>query len=99
MNLVAHATLGDDGKARVILVNKSLTEPISLTLQTARYRTAGVARLVAPSPSAKEGVTFAGASVAPDGSWPAQPVPRRPLPGGQLTLDLPAASAAVVTLE
>jgi hypothetical protein len=99
MNLVAHATLGDDGKARVILVNKSLTEPISLTLQTARYRTAGVARLMAPSPSAKEGMTFAGASVAPDGSWPTQPVPHRPLTSGQLLLDLPAASAAVLTLE
>ncbi|MEY4775762.1 MAG: hypothetical protein RL759_275, partial [Verrucomicrobiota bacterium] len=64
-NLVAHATLDDSGKVRVVLVNKDLTQEVVATVQVgARFRAGSVQRLTAPQASSKDGVTYANTAVA-----------------------------------
>ena len=97
-NMTAHATIGTDGKLRVVLTNKDLAREIIAHVSTGRTQ-GTIARLLAPSIDAKTGVTFAGAATANDGKWSAiktEPVAGN---GSDLTVRLPAGSAAVVTLE
>lgn len=98
VNVTAHATLGADGKLRVLLTNKDLTKDVTAHLATGR--TQGViARLLAPSAEAKTGITFAGAATDAAGLWTAkltEPVTGQP---NDVAVNLPAGSAAVVTLE
>ena len=58
-----------------------------------------IQRLSAPAVDAQAGVSFAGASVGADGRW--SPTNSEPLTssGAGPTVTLPAASAAVVTLD
>jgi hypothetical protein len=97
-NVVAHATLGADGKLRVLLTNKDLAQAVVVHLATGRSK-GNVVRLSAASPDAKTGITFAGATTAADGKWTAKP--GEPVAGSaaDLTVALPAGSAAVVTLD
>jgi hypothetical protein len=95
-NVTAHATLGADGKVRVLLTNKDLTQGIVAHLATGRNR-GTVARLLAPAPDAKSGVTFAGGAVDVTGKWAARTT--EAIAGADLLVTLPAGSAAVVTLD
>jgi hypothetical protein len=102
VNIVAHATLADDGQVRVILVNKDLTGPVVATIQVGSAFRAGSKRwLTAPQPTAKEGVTYAGAAVAADGRWQPGQLTEKELAvrDGQATVALPAASALVLTFK
>ena len=95
-NVTAHATLGADGKVRVLLTNKDLTQGVVAHLATGRNR-GTVARLLAPAPDAKSGVTFAGGAVDVTGKWAARTT--EAIAGADLLVTLPAGSAAVVTLD
>ncbi len=97
-NVTAHATLGADGKVRVLLTNKDLSQDVVADLPT-RRRQGTVARLLPPSADAKADVTYAGGATDADGKW--TPRTREPLRGdGQaIEVRLPAGSAAVVTLD
>lgn len=97
-NVTAHATLGPDGKVRVLLTNKDLDRAVSAHLSTGR-RDGDVRRLLAPTAAAKDGVTFGGAAVDAAGKWTAQTTERITGSGTDLTVTLPAGSAAVVTLD
>lgn len=97
-NMTAHATLGIDGKVHVLLTNKDLTKSIVAHLASGRAK-GSVNRLLAPSADAKTGITFAGASVDADGKWTAKTSELIGGSGTDLTIALPAGSAAVVTLE
>jgi hypothetical protein len=102
VNIVAHATLADDGQVRVILVNKDLTGPVVATIQVGSAFRAGSKRwLTAPQPTAKEGVTYDGAAVAADGRWQPGQLTEKELAvrDGQATVALPAASALVLTFK
>jgi hypothetical protein len=97
-NLTAHATLGADGKVRVLLTNKDLTQGVVAHLSTGRAK-GSVVRLLAPAADAKTGITFAGSSTGADGKWAAKASETITASGADLTVALPAGSAAVVTLD
>ena len=97
-NITAHATLGADGKLRVLLTNKDLTKNVVAHLRTGRTK-GSVMRLLAPAADAKTGITFAGNSVGTDGKWAAKTAETFTGSGADLTVTLPAGSAAVITLD
>jgi hypothetical protein len=97
-NVVAHATLGADGKLRILLTNKDLTKNVVAHLATGRTK-GSVMRLLAPAADAKTGITFAGSSTGTDGKWAADKTESVNGTGADLTVTLPAGSAAVVTLD
>ncbi len=100
-NLVAHATLDDSGKVRVVLVNKDLTQEVVATVQVgARFRAGSVRRLSAPQVTAKDGVTYADTLVSPNGSWkPSLRLEKAvAVHNGRAVVSLPPASALVLTL-
>jgi hypothetical protein len=99
-NVVAHAVLGADGKLRVTLINKDLAKPVAASVDAGTKFTQGQAlRLTAPSASATEGVTFAGAAVNADGTWWPKTPEALNLSAGQTTITLPPASAALLMFE
>jgi len=99
-NVVAHAVQGDDRKLRVVLINKDLKQAVVASIVTgAAHAKANVIRLSAPSATATEGVTLAGSAVAPDGTWTPQAGAPVPCVNGQCAVTLPAASAALLTLD
>ena len=97
-NLTAHATLGADGKVRVFLTNKDLTQGVVAHLATGRTK-GSVMRLLAPAAEAKSGITFAGNATDADGKWAAKASETVSGTGADVTVAVPAGSAAVVTLE
>jgi glycosyl hydrolase family 79 len=62
-------------------------------------RMASVLRLTAPAPGARTGVRLGGQAVAGDGSWRAGHVETLSARGGVLALQVPAASAVLVTVS
>ena len=97
-NVTAHATLGADGKVRILLTNKDLSKGVVANLATGRTQ-GSVVRLLAPSSDAKTGITFAGAAADAAGKWTAKASEPIGGSGNAVTLALPAGSAAVVTLD
>jgi hypothetical protein len=97
-NVTAHATLGADGKIRVLLTNKDLTKSVVARLATGRTQ-GSVTRLLAPTADAKTGITFAGNSAGADGKWVAKTIEIVNGTGADIAVTLPAGSAAVVTVE
>ena len=99
-NVTAHAVLGDDGKLRVAIINKSLTQPVLASIASGSTRMkAEVVRLTAPSVVAKDGVMLAGSAVRADGVWMPQSGEPAARVNGQFELSVPAASAAMLTIE
>jgi hypothetical protein len=99
-NFVAHAVQGDDRKLRIVLINKDLKQTVVASVVTGVPHTkATVMRLSAPSATATEGVTLAGSAVAKDGTWSPQPGAPVPCVNGKCEVTMPAASAALLTLE
>ena len=99
-NVTAHAVLGDDGKLRVVLINKELAQPVAAAIAPgSAWSKAEVIFLTAPTVTARDGVTLAGSAVGGDGTW--KPQPAAPLSGanGNFTVRVPAASAALVTFD
>lgn len=100
INVTAHAVLGDDGKLRVVVINKDLTQPVHASVAPGSPRAkAEVIRLTAPSVTSKDGVTLAGSAVGGDGTWTPQPGEQVPCVNGKFEVSLPAASAALLTTE
>ena len=99
-NVTVHAVLGDDGKLRVVLINKDLAQPVAVSIVPGSTRsTAEVIRLTAPSVNARDGVTLAGSAVSEDGAWtPKTSEPVSPV-NGSFEVRLPEGSAALVTFE
>ena len=99
-NVTAHATLGEDHKIRVVVINKELAQPATATISTDTARTVGtVARLSGNDPSDKEGTSYSGMTVNPDGTLPSPKT--EPINGdkGKFVVTIPACSAAVLTIE
>ena len=99
-NVTAHAVLGNDRKLRVVLINKDLTQPIVASIAPGLPRAkAELIRLTAPSVTSRDGVTLAGCPVREDGTWTPQPGEPMPCKNGKFEVSLPAASAAMLTIE
>ena len=98
--ITAHAVMGDDRKLRVVLINKDLTQSVVASIASGLPgKRAEVIRLSAPSVTSTEGVTLAGSAVAKDGTWTPQPGAPVPCMNGKCEVSLPAASAALLTIE
>lgn len=99
-NFTAHAVMGDDHKLRVVLINKDLKESVKASIKSGTsLNKAEVIRLSAPSITSTEQVTLAGNTVAKDGTWTPQPGEKVPCVNGTFEVSLPAASAALFTVE
>ena len=99
-NIAVHAVMGDDHKLRVVLINKDLANAAAVSIVAdLPIKKAEVIRLTAPSATATDGITLAGSAVADDGTWTLQPGESMPCASGQCKVALPAASAALITIE
>ncbi len=102
-SLSVWATHGADGHVRVVLIDKSLTEPVTaaLRLPAASDGSASIERMLAPSITARGGVTLGGRSYGRETFTgqlaPAVTQPLTRLSDGAYLVTLPAASAALVT--
>jgi hypothetical protein len=97
-NVSAHGVLGGDGRLRVILINKELARPATVTISTTiPYHTANALWLQAPSLGAKMGVTLGASQVAADGGWSPLQTPPVAISGTESTIRMRAGSAVVVT--
>jgi hypothetical protein len=99
-NVVSHATLGTDGKLRVIVINKELDKATKAVVLTDAKKTHGtVTRLSASSPTEQMAVSYGEGTVNKDGTWKLEK--REDIKGtaGRFEITLPACSAAVLTLE
>jgi hypothetical protein len=97
-DLRAYAVRASDKTQRVVVINKDVRDGVELTIAPGRDRVTGAAvtRLAGPGIDATQGITFGGASVDDFGQWtPAHQ--EAPVTGSEIAVDLPAASAVIVT--
>ena len=100
INLTVHAMIGDDHKLRVVLLNKDMVHPVvAVVAPGSACAKAEVIRLTAPSLTSNNGVTLAGSAVDDDGTWTPQPGEPVQAVNGRFEVALPAASAALLTIE
>ena len=100
INVTAHAVLGDDGKLRVVIINKDLTQSVNASVASGLPRAkVEVIRLIAPSVTSKDGVTLAGSAVSRDGTWMPRPGEHVQCVNGRFEVSLPASSAALLAIE
>jgi len=97
-SLRAFAVRGTDDERRIVLVNKDLTQDAHVRITTTGQK-ATILRLAAPSADSKTDVTFAGASVDPNGTWAPRFTESAPLESERLMVELPASSAAVIQIH
>jgi hypothetical protein len=97
----AWATSAPDGHTRVVLINKSLQTEVTVQLQlSSSDGPVAVERLLAPSAGSTSGVTLGGQSFGNSSTTGNLGAPNNQQvspQSGSYTIDLPAASAAVVT--
>ena len=95
VNLTAYAAR-HDGAVWVTVVNRDYRKDATVTIPVPGATAADVRRLTAPAVDAKTGVTFAGATVADDGTFAPAAAEALPVRDGVVTVAVPHASAAVV---
>jgi hypothetical protein len=100
VNFTAYAVSQADGSTNVVLVNKDETTAVETTLTMGADVTAASAqRLLSPSLLALSGTTLGGADVSVDGAWTAGTPEALVVAGKTVTVNLPAASAAIVHVK
>jgi hypothetical protein len=97
------ATRAPDHQLRIVVINKSQTQrkTVAVRLPAGAGRTATVERMLAPSAGAKRGVTLGGRTYGArteTGQLPSAEVAPAPVAKGRVTLSVPRASAALVTV-
>jgi len=99
LNVTAYAVRSDDGSTWLTLVNKEAIRDAQVRAACPGVAMAGALRLSAPSLSSKTGVTLGGSAVGSDGKWaPGAAEPIR-VTAGEMEIDVPAASAAIVKIS
>jgi hypothetical protein len=98
--LRAFAVRAPEGTLRICLINKDFTRGARVRIDPGRsFIVASVMQLAGPAVDATTGVTLGGSSVDDFGEWtPATGEVAHPA-GREITIDVPAASAAVVSLS
>jgi hypothetical protein len=98
--LTAYALRGNDGGIKAVVFNKHQDRSVSLTIDSGqRHGGATALRLSAPGIEAASNVTLGGAQVDASGKWKAEQEQKLERSGNGVTLDLPPASAALVTFR
>jgi hypothetical protein len=99
LNLTAYAVRSDHGEIWLTLVNKEAARDAHVSAACRGIAKADVLRLTAPSLSSKDGVLLGGVPVSSAGKWsPGSYQPLRVM-SGEMEIDVPAASAALVRLR
>lgn len=100
LNLEAYATLKRDKRLCITLINKEAARDTSIVIErTLPFQRGSLLRLSAPSLESSSGVSFGGAAVQSSGTWSADSRQKIQVSGGKVLVHLPAASAAVLTME
>ncbi len=95
----AYALRNEKGELKVAVFNKNLDRRIRLTINNGQsVQQAKILRLHAPRIDDTTDVTFGGAPVGANGAWSPARDETLPAQGGSSTVELPAASAALLTL-
>src|SRR5262249_5549350 len=96
--LAAYAVRAADGALRVVVINKDARAAWGRFAPGRRFARGGVRRLAAPSLDAIADVRSGGAAVDDYGGWTPAISEGAQFDGGAIVLDMPGASAALVTL-
>jgi hypothetical protein len=98
--LNAFAVRAPDGSLRVCLINKDSPGAIRASISPGRrFSVASVSRLAGPAIDAREGVTLGGAVVDETGRWTPKFRESADQRDGEIIMNVPAASAALVALH
>lgn len=98
--VTAYALRSDKGEIKVAVFNKNVDHRIRLSVNAGQpVQQAKLLRLHAPRVDDTTDVTFGGAPVGADGAWASAWEETVPAQSGSITVDLPAASAALVAVE
>jgi len=99
-NLTAYAVLGPQKKLSLTVINKEQSRNADLIVTAKTHLTnASALRLRGPSLESKDGVTLGGSTVTADGQWKAEHAEPLRTQGHSCRLHVPAASAAIVSLQ
>lgn len=100
INLTAYATLQGQHRIAVTIVNKDVSQKAEVEIFAKQHLSrASAMRLAGPSLESQQGVTFAGAAVASNGTWQPANVESIRVRGNSGTISVPAGSAVVVIVE
>jgi hypothetical protein len=97
--LATYGLMTSDGTLKVVALNKSLDTDVTLSINARAAKKASVMRLVASRPSDTTGVTLGGSAVGKDGAWTPAAVEKVTAHRGALTVMIPRASGALLTLS
>jgi hypothetical protein len=97
--LAAYAVRAADGALRLVVINKDVRAALMRIEPGRRFANGDVSRLAAPALDATAGVRLAGAAVDDYGGWAPAAGEAAQFDGGAIVLDIPGASAALVTLQ
>ena len=97
--IAAYAVRAADGALRLAVINKDVRTASVRIEPGRRFANGEVSRLVAPALDATSGVRFGGAAVDDYGGWVPAAHEGAQFDGGAIVLDMPGASAALVTLQ
>jgi hypothetical protein len=98
INLTAYAAREASGAVSLAVINKDLGRDAVVEVTGIAPRHAQIMRLSAPSLTATSGVSLGGATVNEDGKWNGGKADPVRIAGGRPQLDVPAGSAALITL-
>ena len=99
-DLKAFAVRAPEGTLRVCLINKDFRRDVRVTIDPGRsFVASSVMWLEGPAADANAGITLGGASVDEFGAWAPATSKVAHLPDREITVDVPAASAAVVSMH
>jgi hypothetical protein len=99
-NFKSWATIDNSGRLSVILINKDVTANARAQLSVpGKFSIGEVSALTAPAIDSKTGISFAGAEVSTAGTWRAAKRRRLHVTSGALSVEVPAASAAIIALS
>ena len=99
-DLKAFALRAPEGTLRVCLINKDFSRGVRVTIDAERsFVGSSVMRLSGPAADARAGITLGGASVDEFGAWAPATSEVAHSSGREITVDVPAASAAVVSMH
>jgi hypothetical protein len=98
-SLAAYCMKAPDGTLKLVVLNKSLDVDVTLAVGVPGVKGATVLRLIAPRPDDTTDVTFGGSAVGNEGAWTPTVAETLAARRGSMTLGMPRASGALVTLS
>jgi hypothetical protein len=99
LNITAYSVRSDRGDIWLTLVNKEADRDAPVRAACPGIVSASALRLNAPSLSSKDGVLLGGSPVSSAGQWTSGATEPVRVTSGELEIDVPAASAAIVRLH